>query len=100
MIALVAHLGFESFAKNESVNFEAGKDMGFMNQEGNFIRKGKCVVNTFTGSQMIADIYRFCVAGETGDWKNHFSAELNDRVDKWIEKNLEGTDLKFVAELK
>lgn len=37
---LVAHLRFENFAKNESVNFEAGKQFGFMNQEGRFIRKG------------------------------------------------------------
>ena len=38
--------------------------------------------------------------GETGDWKNHFSAELNDRIDQWIEKNLAGTDLKFITELQ
>lgn len=37
--------------------------------------------------------------GQTGDWKNHFSAEFNDRVDKWIEKYLAGTDLKFITEL-
>lgn len=41
MTALVEHLGFENFAKNESVNFEVGKDLGFMNTEGRFIRKGK-----------------------------------------------------------
>jgi estrone sulfotransferase len=37
---LVAHLRFENFAKNESVNYEGGKQLGFMNQEGRFIRKG------------------------------------------------------------
>lgn len=41
LVRLTAHLQFENFAKNESVNFEAGKKMGFMNQEGHFIRKGK-----------------------------------------------------------
>lgn len=38
-------------------------------------------------------------AGQTGDWKNHFSPELNSRIDEWIEKNLAGTDLKFVTQL-
>ena len=38
--------------------------------------------------------------GKTGDWMNHFSPELNQRIDEWIEKNLEGTDLKFVTQLE
>jgi hypothetical protein len=42
----------------------------------------------------------FKIKGETGDWKNHFTPELNARIDRWIEKNLAGTDLKFVTELK
>ncbi len=37
--------------------------------------------------------------GKTGDWKNHISPELNKRVDNWIAKNLEGSDLQFVTEL-
>ncbi len=37
--------------------------------------------------------------GQTGDWKNHFSQELNQKIDEWIEKNLAGSDLKFVTEL-
>ncbi|KAK4023113.1 hypothetical protein OUZ56_008544 [Daphnia magna] len=74
---LVAHLRFETFAKNDAVNFEASKKMGFMIPEGRFIRKG-----------------------QIGDWKNHFSAELNNRIDQWIEKNLAGTDLKFTTELE
>ena len=28
------------------------------------------------------------------------SAELNIRIDEWIDKNLEGSDLKFVTELE
>ena len=31
---------------------------------------------------------------------NHFSPDLNQRIDKWIEKNLEGTDLKFITKLE
>ena len=41
-----------------------------------------------------------CNAGKTGDWKNHFSSELNIRIEKWINNNLAGTDLKFVTELE
>ena len=37
--------------------------------------------------------------GKTGDWKNHFTPELNGRIEEWIDKNLNGTDLKFVTEL-
>ncbi len=102
---LVAHLHFENFAKNESVNFEAGKQMGFMNQEGRFIRKG--IHHYLNLTQLFRDnkkndnqILLFEMKGETGDWKNHFSPELNDRIDQWIEKNLAGTDLKFVTELR
>jgi len=42
---------------------------------------------------------KFSFAGKTGDWKNHFSAEMNERIDRWIETNLAGSDLKFVTEL-
>ena len=35
------HLRFDNFAKNESVNGESGKKLGFLNSDaGNFIRKG------------------------------------------------------------
>ncbi|XP_046448183.1 sulfotransferase 1E1-like [Daphnia pulex] len=74
---ITEHLRFDNFEKNESVNNEAGKKQGWMNPDGKFIRKGK-----------------------TGDWKNHFSPELNSRIDEWIEKNLAGSDLKFVTELE
>ena len=38
---LVEHLRFENFAKNESVNGEMGKEMGFYHpDQGFFIRKG------------------------------------------------------------
>ncbi|KAI9555126.1 hypothetical protein GHT06_017641 [Daphnia sinensis] len=71
------HLRFDNFAKNESVNMEAAKQFGGMKMDGHFIRKGK-----------------------TGDWKNHFGPEINKRIDEWIDKNLKGTDLKFVTELE
>jgi len=70
---LLSHLKFDNFSKNPAVNAES--EFGHR-QKGSFIRKGK-----------------------TGDWKNHFSSELNDRVDEWIRKNLESSDLKFKMEL-
>jgi len=43
---------------------------------------------------------QFVIVGKTGDWVNHFSPELNSEIDEWIERNLKGTDLKFISELK
>ena len=37
--------------------------------------------------------------GKTGDWKNHFNPEMNRRLDEWIHKSLEASDLKFTMEL-
>ncbi len=37
---ITEHLKFDNFEKNDSVNNESGKKMGWMNQEGKFIRKG------------------------------------------------------------
>ena len=36
-------------------------------------------------------------SGQIGDWKNHFTDELNNRFDQWIEDKTKGTDLKFPA---
>lgn len=38
--------------------------------------------------------------GKTGDWKNHFSPELNQRIDEWMRLNLKGSDLRFEFELE
>ena len=37
---ITEHLKFDNFEKNESVNNESGKKMGYMNLDGKFIRKG------------------------------------------------------------
>ena len=73
---LTEHLRFENLSKNKAVNSEYYKEIGLMNTDGHFVRKGK-----------------------TGDWKNHFGPELNRRIDEWIASNLAGTDLKFVTEI-
>ena len=41
----------------------------------------------------------FMRKGEIGNWKEHFSPELNEKMDKWIEKHLKGSDLKFTYEV-
>jgi len=37
--------------------------------------------------------------GKTGDWKNHFSPEMSNRIDEWIKSSLDGSDLSFISEL-
>lgn len=37
---LTEHLRIDQFAKNEAVNYEVCKELGFMNNSGHFIRKG------------------------------------------------------------
>jgi len=71
---LLSHLKFDNFSKNSAVNNEY---LSPDKKKGSFVRKGK-----------------------TGDWKNHFSGETNDRIDEWIRKNLQSTDLKFKMELE
>ena len=36
--------------------------------------------------------------GEIGNWKQYFSPELNEKMDKWIADNLKESDLKFSFE--
>jgi len=37
---LTEHLRFDNFKKNDAVNNEMPKQLGFMNKDGNFCRKG------------------------------------------------------------
>ncbi|XP_046448153.1 sulfotransferase 1 family member D1-like isoform X7 [Daphnia pulex] len=40
-------------------------------------------------------------AGEMADCQtSHFTPEVSRKIDKWIEKNLEGSDLKFLTDLE
>ncbi|EFN66998.1 Sulfotransferase 1C4 [Camponotus floridanus] len=65
------YLKIENFRNNTMVNGSDFKACGIID-EGNFVRKG----------------------GING-WKDLFTPELNKRADKWIEKNLRDTDLRF-----
>ena len=38
---LTEHLRFDKFKQNEAVNGENEKELGFLNTNGNFLRKGK-----------------------------------------------------------
>jgi len=72
--ALVLHLDFDKFKANPSVNYTELQDSSYFKKEGHFIRKG-----------------------QIGDWKNHFTDELNSRFDQWIKDKTKDTDLKFPA---
>ncbi|KYM97385.1 PREDICTED: estrogen sulfotransferase-like [Cyphomyrmex costatus] len=65
------HLNVENFRNNPMVNHSELKACGIM-KKGSFVRKG---IN--------------------GDWKNHFTPELDAQIEKWIEENLKDTDLRF-----
>ena len=42
----------------------------------------------------------FMRKGKTGDWKSYFTPEIDQQMDEWIAKNLEGSDLRFIYEIK
>lgn len=68
---LEEHLKFENFKNNTSVNCQYLKDLRVL-KEHNFVRLGK-----------------------SGGWKDYFDEKLNERADKWIEKNRKDTDIVF-----
>lgn len=72
IMKLENYLKFENFKTNRSVNFEALKEAGFLNNEQEFIRSGK-----------------------NGGWKDYFTEEMNKEADIWIERNLQLIGIKF-----
>lgn len=94
---LVDHLSFEKLSENQAVNMECFRRFpGAMSPQGRFLRKGSVTkINNFHRIYII-----FNDAGKTGDWKNHFSPELNQKLDDWIADNLKDSDLKFFNELE
>lgn len=74
---LAEHLDFNNFQKNHSVNMEALRDLGMLlDNDQKCVRKGKI-----------------------GTWNEFFDHDLNCRANKWVEKNLKQTDLKFPQEV-
>ena len=41
----------------------------------------------------------FMHKGETGNWRKHFTPELEKRFEEWEKKGLAGSDLKFTYDL-
>ena len=73
--ALVDHLSFEKMKTNTAVN-KAGYEKHMAHSKGG----------------------RFMRKGEIGDWKNHFTTEMNKRMDEAIEKYLKPIGLEFQYE--
>ena len=42
---------------------------------------------------------KFMRKGETGDWKNKLSKEQNRRIEEWVEKHTQGSDLRYTYSL-
>ena len=68
------HLNIKNFRNNPAVNLESAKGVGFMEKEGNFIRKG-----------------------EVGGWKKEFQEypELEDLFNCWVERNTATSSVCF-----
>ena len=75
---LAVHLHIDNFRKNPHVNREDLKHQGFA----------------------YCDRTEFIRTGKTGDWKSLFTAEMNERFDRWLAEKLKGTDLRFTMELE
>ena len=72
IVQLRDHLSIDSMRK---AAMDEAKDKVSKEQRGQFYRKGK-----------------------VGDWKNHFDDEKLAEWNKWIEENLQGTDIKMQFE--
>lgn len=71
---IIEHCSFQRMSKNQYVGLS--KESAKNNEAHRFFRKGK-----------------------VGDWQNYFSEEQNNRMEKWIESQIQGSGLKFIYEL-
>ncbi|KOB66852.1 Retinol dehydratase [Operophtera brumata] len=72
MDRLSDHLSFANFRNNKSVNYEDMREIGFLDANETFMRKGK-----------------------SGGWREYFDEEMTSQADRWIADNLLNTDLRF-----
>jgi len=77
--SLADHLSFDKMKKNKAVNKEE------------LVKVSQKEIKDDSKT----DAPVFMRKGEVGDWKNHFTPELEKKFQKWENKWLEGTDLKF-----
>ena len=78
---LCDYVKFEKMEKNSSVNLET---MVFQDP----------VVKEQVDHETYSKV-KFIRKGQIGDWQNYFSAETNEKFDKWIEENLAPSGLTF-----
>ena len=74
--ALVEHLNFNKMKENMNASAGSIEKKAVHEGKGHFMRKGKA-----------------------GDWKNYFTAEMNQRMDEAIEKHFKPIGLEFTYEL-
>ena len=96
--SLLKHLHFDNLSQVSAVNFEPLREEGLVSESGRFMRKGISFISSLRTYVNNWDCFNHPI-GKTGDWKNHFSPEMNSRIDEWIKMNLERSDLKFTMEL-
>lgn len=92
---VAAHLGKQPTDEQlerleRHLSFDSMKDNKWVNKEDRGPRKP-----AESGGERQA----FMRKGQTGDWKNHLSAEMAQKMDSWMEESLRGTDLQLVTEL-
>uniref|UniRef100_A0A0B7B115 Sulfotransferase domain-containing protein n=1 Tax=Arion vulgaris TaxID=1028688 RepID=A0A0B7B115_9EUPU len=68
--AIVQHCSFESMKNNKSVNYDWMKDEELARKDASFMRKG-----------------------EVGDWKNHLSADVIQKLDEIVATKLSPADI-------
>jgi len=82
MQRICEHLKFDQMQNNTAVNMEP------------VLAHPENANNNNNGQDNEAKT-RFIRKGKIGDWKNHFTSEMSERFDDWIEKNTRGSGLKF-----
>jgi hypothetical protein len=75
------YVKFEKMEKNTSVNLEA---LIFRDP----VVKENVDMNSYNK-------VKFIRKGQVGDWQNYLSPDMNQKFDKWIAENFNGTDMTF-----
>lgn len=88
---------FLKFDNMKKINEGRGKQQKDAEMD---ILKNKGAGSEAPNPMMHADRGSFFRKGKTGDWKNHFTPEMNNRFNRWLHDKLKGTDLRFVEELE
>ncbi|XP_037091826.1 sulfotransferase 1C4-like [Pollicipes pollicipes] len=82
---LESHLIFSSMKKNPWVNKSV------------ILAYSPLTAEQLAAKEASSQKTEFMRKGETGDWKKHFSKETSAKMDAWIDRELAGTEIKFVT---